>query len=112
MSAVRQAVEREHIESHPAGPPGRKRAQQETRGANDLALLGGRDRGERAAKVAPRALTHLDHGQDDTVAADDIDLAALAANVARKQLDALGREILGSQRFSRGAVRAPQCGGR
>ncbi len=84
MRPVRQPVQADDIEAQGVALPGGVALQMKERGADHSALLLPTDRGEGTAKLSAAALPDFDHHQDGAVAAQDIELAAPAAQVARQ----------------------------
>lgn len=72
-------------------------------GENQAALLGRRDAGGGTAKVGAGATAHLDKYRVRPVAADEIDLAALDAEVARQQRKSLRAQMPGGTFLGGGA---------
>ena len=82
-------------------------------GEDQSPLLGGRDAGGRAAEVAARAQPHLDEDRGVAVAADEVDLAALDAEVAPDDAQAARHEHLRRRALRQAcAFGLPACGHR
>jgi len=75
--------------------------QQETGGADDLALLRCRHRSQRAAIIAALPLAHFDDGQHLAVAAYQVEFTGFATQVARDDLQAVPLQVLGRHAFAR-----------
>lgn len=88
-----------------------------TRGEDDASLLDGTDAGAGAAIVGVAAQANFDEDDGRGVAADEVDLAATAAEVAREQREAVRGEKLRRQFFGLATagmawVRRLLCGAR
>jgi hypothetical protein len=110
--ARRETFQGEHIEAHRVGAPRRLPLQEVAGGADDLALFARRDRPQRSAEVAARALAHFHHYQKFAVPAHEVDFSGLAAHVARKQLETLGLEVAGGKLLGCAALPPAQLGDR
>lgn len=108
MGTFGQTLHADHIESHEPASETRRRLQDIAGRPDDLALLRPRHRCERSAEPAGRPLADLDHGEVRSVETYDVDFSALAAHVARHDVDALGVEIGHGEVFGRRTSPTPQ----
>src|SRR5258708_37369979 len=107
MSPIRQAFDRQHVEARGEIPPMLLASKKILCGANDLALLGPRDRAQGAAVLSALALAHLDDDEHAVVETDQIELAGLATQIARKNFKSAHLQVLRSKLLGgRAALRA------
>src|SRR5271167_353101 len=99
VRAVRRPLHGEHIKAHRAAMPFRSAVQQVSGGADDLALLAPGNGLERAAERAAAALPYFDDRQYAMIETNQIELAGLALQIARQNLNTAYLQIVGSQLF-------------
>src|SRR5271163_20205 len=107
VRAVRRPLHGEYVEAHRTAMPFSPAEQQVSGGADDFALLAPGNGLERAAELKAAALPYFDDRQHAVIEANQIELAGLALEIARQNLNTAYLQIVGRQLFrSRAAPRA------